>query len=109
MRRFMLLIIFIGVVSGCSSQEATYELCGTGPTVVINNTEYIQSPTEQKTYKLDQQLGEIEEQIDEQFHPEENFTSNFLEVGALVYSVKDHPDYIIAKTTENKYLLFQKY
>lgn len=108
MKKLVLLFLCIILLSACSDEEQTsVELCGYGPMMVINGKEYQRVPVKD-TFKLGQQLGKIQMKLDEKFHPVDNFSSNSLAEGSIIYSVKEHNNYLIAKTQEKSYLLFEE-
>ena len=110
MKKWLLLLICIAFLSACHHTKETTkksELCGYGPMMVINGKQYLRLPVKE-TFKLDKELGKIQEKIAEKFHPEDNFSSNALEVGSTIYSVKEHSNYLLAKTEDNQYLLFEE-
>ncbi|MFD1738141.1 hypothetical protein ACFSCX_16560 [Bacillus salitolerans] len=108
MKKLALLLICITFITACSSQDQTStELCGYGPMMVVNGKDYLKIPVK-KSFNLEQKLGVIKEKLDEMYHPEQNFSSNSLEVGSTIYSVKGYEQYLIAKTVDNKYYLFEE-
>lgn len=109
MKKSVILLLCIIFLSACHKEHATSksELCGYGAMMVINGKEYLRLSVKQ-SFKLEQKLGNIQEKINEKFHPVDNFSSNSLAVGSTIYTVKDHNNYLIAKTKENKYLLFEE-
>jgi hypothetical protein len=100
------LLLFIG---GCGTEESAVpsELCGYGEMMTVNGNEYLRIH-EKKSLTLDQEVGEIAEKIDEVLHPVAHLTSNSLDEGTKIFSVHHHEDYLVAKTGEEKYLLFQQ-
>jgi hypothetical protein len=81
MKKWVLLLLSLVFLSACHHKEEApkkSELCGYGPMMVINGKQYLRLPVK-KSFKLDKELGKIQEKIDEKFHPEDNFFSNTLE------------------------------
>ncbi|MEI5909248.1 hypothetical protein WAK64_19540 [Bacillus spongiae] len=112
MKQKKLLFIFgfcILLLTACNGKETAtpYDLCGYGPMMIVDDKIYVSVP-DTKSFTLSKELGEISEKIDEQFHPTENLTSNVLEPGTVIYSVQNYDHYLVAKTTENNYLLFDE-
>lgn len=103
---FSLCIIFLSACSGLEKQETSGEICGYGPMMVVNGKEYLRVPIK-KPFKLENQLGEIKEKLDERIHPVEDFNSNSLEVGTTIYSVKGNQNYLLAETEDKEYLLYE--
>lgn len=107
MKKLALLMICMMIVTACNNgNETAYELCGDGPMMVVEGKEYLRVATKKKL-TLGEQLGKINEQIDESYHPVENLTSNTLAAGSAIYSVKGHDDYLVAKTQDERYVLFE--
>lgn len=107
MRKSVLLIIFMMILGACSNgKETVSELCGDGPMMVVEGKEYLRVDVKKKV-TLGEQLGKIKEQIDESYHPVDNFSSNTLAAGSTIYSVKGHDNYLVAKTDDEKYVLFE--
>lgn len=106
--KWALLVLTMMFLSACNfEQEASTELCGYGPMMVVNDKEYLRV-LEKKPFKLEKELGVIEEKLEPEYHPVENFSSNVLEVGSTIFSVEGYDQYIIAKTEEDQYLLFEE-
>jgi hypothetical protein len=107
MKKFALLMVFMVIVSACSNgKETANELCGDGPMMVVDGKEYLRVNAKKKV-TLGKQLGKIKEQIDKSYHPVENLSSNTLTAGSIIYSVKGHKRYLVAKTQDEKYVLFE--
>jgi hypothetical protein len=107
MKKLALLMVFMMIMSACSNgKETANELCGDGPMMVVDGKEYLRVNVKKKV-TLGKQLGKIMEQIDKSYHPVENFSSNTLTTGSIIYSVKGHDQYLVAKTQDEKYLLFE--
>ncbi|WP_421380866.1 hypothetical protein ACOJQI_18780 [Bacillus salacetis] len=109
MRKVILTGAALLFISGCGAEEASVpgELCGFGEMMTVNGKEYLRVH-EEKALTLDQELGEITEKIEEALHPVADFTSNSLDEGTKVFSVKDHDAILVAQTGNDKYLLFEE-
>ncbi|WP_175989470.1 hypothetical protein [Bacillus sp. Marseille-Q1617] len=107
MKKLALLMICMMIVSGCNNgNETAYELCGDGPMMVIEGKEYLRLDAKKKV-TLGEQLGKIKEQIDGNYHPVEDFSSNTLAAGSTIFRVKGQDHYLVAKTNNEKYVLFE--
>ncbi|RIW38791.1 hypothetical protein D3H55_00055 [Bacillus salacetis] len=96
-------------ISGCGTEEAAVpsELCGYGEMMTVNGKEYLRI-NEEKPLTLDKEMGEITSKIDKALHPVADLTSNSLEEGTKIFSVRNHDDFLVAKTSNEKYLLFEQ-
>ncbi|MCA1055790.1 hypothetical protein LCM10_12405 [Rossellomorea aquimaris] len=107
MKKLVLLITLILLLSACQNgKETGYELCGDGPMMVVDGKGYLQMNVSKKV-TLGTELGQIKKRIDSKYHPVENHSSNTLESGSTIYSVKGETDYLVAKTNDDRYVLFQ--
>ncbi|MBV6685956.1 hypothetical protein KV679_20090 [Bacillus sp. JRC01] len=95
------------LLAGCGSEEKSYELCGYGDMLVLNGKGYMLLPVK-KTLTLDGKAGVIKEKIGDEFHPEKDYTANHLKKGTDLYYVKDHSNYLIANTSDERYLLYEE-
>ncbi len=110
MKKMVLFVVCFTFLTGCNvTKESSYtsELCSFGPMMVLNGKQYIQV-NESKALTVTDKLGEISYKMNEELHPTADFTSNTLEEGTTIYSVKGYDHYVVAKTLDNKYLLFDE-
>ncbi|BCB05355.1 hypothetical protein [Bacillus sp. KH172YL63] len=108
MKRLLVLLLCISVLSACGEKKpASYELCGYGDMMVVGDKEYVKVSVEKKL-TLDEKIGAIKEKIETKYHPVNDFTTNTLPEGTPIYSVKDHKQYLIAQTKDNRYLLYEE-
>ncbi len=108
MKRLALSIFCIIFLSACGTDEpVSYDLCNYGSMMVVNNKQYVRIPVKRE-FILKNQIGSIKEKIQDDYHPVKDFTSNILEKGTPLYSVKDYSQYVIAKTKDSRYLLFEE-
>ncbi|MEI2665958.1 hypothetical protein [Rossellomorea sp. LJF3] len=108
MKRLAVLVLCVFVLSACGEKKpASYELCGYGDMMVVNDKEYVKVSAEKKL-TLKEKVGSIKEKIETKYHPVNNFTANTLAEGTPIYSVKDHKNYLIAQTKDNRYLLYEE-
>lgn len=108
MKRLIVLLLCVCVLSACGEKKpASYELCGYGDMMVVNDKEYVKVSIEKKL-TLEKKIGSIKEKIETKYHPVKDFTANTLAEGTPIYSVKDHKDYLIAQTKDNRYLLYEE-
>jgi hypothetical protein len=108
MKRLVVLLLCVFLLSACGDKEpASYELCGYGDMMVVNKKEYVKV-SEEKKLVLDEKLGAIKEKIESQYHPVNDFTANTLKKGTPIYSVKDHSNYLVAQTEDNRYILYEE-
>jgi hypothetical protein len=109
MKKIGFLGLCLVFLSACSAEEASpaYELCGYGEMMTVNGKEYLRL-NEKKELTLDQPVGEILVKIDDTLHPVEELSSNSLAEGTDLFSVKNHEQFLVAKTEENKYILFEE-
>ncbi|WP_064092952.1 hypothetical protein [Rossellomorea aquimaris] len=108
MKRLVLFLICVIMLSACGIKESvSQELCVYGSMMKVNGKDYVHLPVKKKVI-IGSEIGLITEKIGENYHPVEDFTSNILEAGTSIYSVKDSGEYVIAKTDDDRYLLFQE-
>ncbi|WP_456273547.1 hypothetical protein [Bacillus sp. AK031] len=103
---FGLSLIFL---SACGAEEASpaNELCGYGEMMTVGGKEYLRLHEKQEL-TLDQPIGEILVKIDPSLHPVEELSSNSLAEGTDLFTVKNHEHFLVAKTEEDKYILFEE-
>ncbi|OIU71822.1 hypothetical protein [Rossellomorea aquimaris] len=107
MRKLALCILTMLIMSACSiGKEKEYELCGYGPMMVADGKEYLRIDSKKRVI-LGDELGKIKNQINEEYHPVDNFTSNTLAKGSIIFRVKGQDQYLVAKTKDEKYVLFE--
>ncbi|QWC21010.1 hypothetical protein KJK41_11670 [Bacillus haikouensis] len=107
MKKLALCVLTMLIMSACSiGKEEKYELCGYGPMMVVEGKEYLRIDTKKRVI-LGDELGKIKKQINEEYHPVDNFSSNTLAKGSSIFRVKGQDQYLVAKTKNEKYILFQ--
>jgi hypothetical protein len=109
MRKIILAGAALLFISGCGKQEASIsgELCGYGEMMTVNGVEYLRVH-EEKALTLHRQIGQITQKIDKVLHPTADFSSNSLDEGTKLFSVKNDDALLVAKTGDDKYLLFEQ-
>jgi hypothetical protein len=107
MRKLALCILTMLLMSACSiSKEKEYEMCGYGPMMVVDGKEYLRIDSKKRVI-LGNELGKIKKQINEKYHPVDSFTSNTLAKGSTIFKVKGQDQFLVAKTEDEKYVLFE--
>lgn len=117
-----LLVLAISVfmiLTGCSSgpQENTdkqidsrEEVGSYAALLRIKGTEYQSVGKEsQGEYTLGEEIGKVEKRVPPEVLPRENFVSNYLDEGTLIFSVIEDSDVILVETEEEGvYEIFER-
>ena len=118
MRKLFLLSIpiLIILVTGCAVnednlQQVTVESFASYQALLnVNGDQYfgVGNSEEINSYQTDKQIGEVKKKISPELYPYKSFESNYLEEGTQLYSLKEHPNFLLAEVEPGVYELFSK-
>ncbi|MEK3981372.1 hypothetical protein MKY37_20375 [Psychrobacillus sp. FSL K6-2836] len=107
--------IFV-IIAGCSNdykennnvvdvdRSVTYEAI-----VIINGAEYhFVGPENKDEYTLGEAIGKVKKRVPLEVGPSENFVSNYLNEGTLIFSVIEDSEIYLAETEDSVYEIFRK-
>lgn len=107
MKRLSVMLSFILMIStGCSIEVeehtgTTSESASYAAILIINGAEYLSVGTKnQGEYTLGEEIGVVETRVPTEVLPKENFASNYLDEGTVIYSVKEDDDVFLVETNE---------
>ncbi|TKC18472.1 hypothetical protein [Robertmurraya kyonggiensis] len=111
---FILLLILTSIVTSCTQNESTNDYD------ILSETQYqallfVNGKEMQSTGSTTQELGitpleligTIKDKIPIQLIPKENLTSNYLEAGTEIYSVKGNEEIVLAKKENEEFEVFE--
>lgn len=100
-----ILILLIGLMAGCSnSSERAYAAI-----LFIEGKEYYgQKIVNKDQYTIQAEIGKVKFRVDKETLPKQNFSSNSLEVGTPIYSVKEDKNILLVKLSDEKYQIFSE-
>ena len=96
------------IISGCSNEvnsdvtsDSVDESESYAAILIVNGNQYLSVGTRnQEEYTLDEEIGKVEARVPPEVLPKENFTSNYLDEGRVIYSVKEDSDVFLVETDE---------
>ena len=97
------LLAFLLIACSNNSEESNAAI------LYLNGKELIgQKIVDSNEYTLLNKIGEIQEKIDADDKPTQELTSNALEVGTEIYTVKEGEQIYVAKLSNHQYQVFTK-
>jgi thiamine biosynthesis lipoprotein ApbE len=89
------LLLVLIVLNGCSSSSSNGSYAGI---LMVNEKEYYwQGDIKDNEFTLGEKIGEVQKKVEKEVKPNENFSSNFLEVDEEIYSSNEDRKVIIVK------------
>lgn len=114
-RLFVILSFILVIISGCSMEVQefkgqTTESPSYEAILIVNGDQYSSVGTRnQGDYTLGEEVGKVVTRVPPEVLPKENFASNYLDEGTVIYSVKEDDDVFLVKTNEEDvYEVFEK-
>lgn len=96
------LLAFLLIACSNNSEESN-------AAIYLNGKELIgQKIVDSNEYTLLNKIGEIQEKIDADDKPTQELTSNALEVGTEIYTVKEGEQIYVAKLSNHQFQIFSK-
>jgi len=109
MKKFFVMLSFIlMIISGCSNEvnnditsDSVDESESYAAILIVNGNQYLSlGARNQGEYTLDEEIGKVETRVPPEVPPKENFASNYLDEGTVIYSVKEDGDVLLVETNE---------
>ncbi|MCZ8537341.1 hypothetical protein M9R32_09130 [Paenisporosarcina quisquiliarum] len=112
---FVMWLFILLIISGCSMEVQEFK----GPTsesasyaaiLIVNGDQYLSVGTKnQGEYTLGEEVGKVATRLPPEVLPKDDFASNYLDEGTIIYSVKEDNEVFLVETNEEDvYEVFEK-